>query len=162
MAVRQWLGQVLVGGIPLLMGAFIVLMALDIIPSDESAFHVPRWVVAVAGAVFMVGGMAVIWQSAFAHLQETIWYRTVSHLFAAGIFLCFSLVFNWVAFGPGERQFSNSILIPFVSLELGDADFSAGRFFFGIFALLLDIAVLYGAYYYLRILWNWAMHEDVT
>ena len=108
---REWLVQVVMGGFSLLMGAFIVLIALGIIPYDESAFHAPRWVVVVAGAVFMAGGMAVIWQGAFAHAQETIWFRVVSHIFSASIFLCLTLVLNWVAFGSGEREFSSSISI---------------------------------------------------
>ncbi|KAA3647781.1 MAG: hypothetical protein DWQ07_02010 [Chloroflexi bacterium] len=149
-----------VGGLPLLMGAFIVLLSLDIIPSDESAFHAPRWVVAVAGGVFKVAGMAVIWQNSFTHLQETTWYQTVSHLLIGGIFLSFALVFNWVAFGPGEREFSSSVSIPFISVENTGSNASSGRFFFGVFALMLDIGVIYALYFYLKKLWNWVVSEE--
>ena len=157
---RQWLGQTLVGGLPLLMGGFIVLLSLDIIPSDESAFHAPRWVAAAAGGVFMVAGMAVIWQNSFTHLQDVIWYKVVSHLLVGGIFLSFTIIFNWVAFGPGEREFSSSVSIPFISFERADSNASSGRFFFGIFALLLDIGVIYALYFYLKKLWGWAMSEE--
>jgi hypothetical protein len=55
-------------------------------------------------------------------------------LLATLVVTCFALTFDWVAFGPGERKFSGSIVgIGFVPSEL------MGRVSFGFFAVLLDI-----------------------
>lgn len=45
----------LVGGT----GLTIVLLAADVIPADPRAFHAPRWVVAAAGLVSGLGGLAL-------------------------------------------------------------------------------------------------------
>jgi hypothetical protein len=56
------------------------------------------------------------------------------HLLATLLITCFALTFDWVAFGPGERKFSGSILgIGFIPGEF------LGRAFFGVAAVLLDI-----------------------
>jgi hypothetical protein len=55
-------------------------------------------------------------------------------LLATLVVTCFALTFDWVAFGPGERKFSGSIVgIGFVPSEL------MGRVSFGFCAVLLDI-----------------------
>jgi hypothetical protein len=55
-------------------------------------------------------------------------------LLATLVITCFALTFDWVAFGPGERTFTGSIMgIGFMSGEL------FGRIAFGFFAIVLDI-----------------------
>jgi hypothetical protein len=51
------------------------------------------------------------------------------------------VVFDWVAFGPGERRFSGSASVPGISLS-GSTSELAGRVFFGLFAVLFDLAAL--------------------
>ena len=69
---------------------------------------------------------------------------------AAGLTLVFAgalmvsllaLAFDWIAFGPGERQFTGSVGVAgaAVSSAVGEP---AGRVFFGLFALLFDIAAI--------------------
>ena len=41
------------GFFAILMGIIPIFSALDIIPTDESSFHAPRWVVILAGFVFV-------------------------------------------------------------------------------------------------------------
>jgi hypothetical protein len=52
-----------------------------------------------------------------------------------------ALAFDWIAFGPGERQFTGSVGVAgaAVSAAVGEP---AGRVFFGLFALLFDIAAI--------------------
>jgi hypothetical protein len=52
-----------------------------------------------------------------------------------------AVVFDWVAFGPGERRFSGSASVPGISLS-GSTSELAGRVFFGLFAVLFDLAAL--------------------
>ena len=52
-------------------------------------------------------------------------------------------MFNWVAFGRGEREFSLSISIPYFSTYSGWNNEAFGRAAFGIVALLADIIVVF-------------------
>ena len=55
-------------------------------------------------------------------------------LLAKLLITCFALTFDWVAFGPGERQFTGSIgLVP---------NEWVGRTLFGAFAILLDVLAI--------------------
>jgi hypothetical protein len=50
---------------------------------------------------------------------------------------CFALTFDWVAFGPGERKFSGSVMgFGFIPGEF------PGRALFGVFAAVLDICAI--------------------
>jgi len=61
-------------------------------------------------------------------------YKQWQTLLATLLMTCFALTFDWVAFGPGERKFSGSIMgFGFIPGEL------LGRTFFGFFAVILDI-----------------------
>lgn len=60
--------------------------------------------------------------------------------------LIFVFLFNWVAFGPGEREFGISISIPFLTFEFDRAIEIIGRIAFGIPALLMDAFLGYGMY----------------
>ena len=52
-----------------------------------------------------------------------------------------AVVFDWVAFGPGERRFSGSLGMPGMAVS-GAAGELTGRLFFGLFAVLFDLAAL--------------------
>ena len=53
-------GRVVVGLIILAMGTFIVLVSADVIRSEDSNFHAPRWVVGVVGVLFATAGLMVM------------------------------------------------------------------------------------------------------
>jgi Protein of unknown function (DUF3592) len=64
-------------------------------------------------------------------------YASWRNLLATLLITCFALTFDWVAFGPGERQFSGSVGgIGFIPGEL------LGRSVFGFFAIILDIVAI--------------------
>ncbi len=50
----------------------------------------------------------------------------------------FAVVANWVAFGPGERQFSGGIDIPLGLFSVETSE-TTGRIVFGIGAVLLEV-----------------------
>lgn len=58
------------------------------------------------------------------------------HLLAKLLVTCFALVFDWVAFGPGEHQFSSTGAPGFAPGELW------GRAAFGVFAVILDACAI--------------------
>jgi hypothetical protein len=64
-------------------------------------------------------------------------YMKWRSLLATLVVTCFALTFDWVAFGPGERKFSGSIMgIGFVPAEF------SGRALFGVCAVVLDICAI--------------------
>ena len=134
------------GALFFLMGAFIVLIATDVIPSDPSNFNAPRWVVAAAGLVFMLAGTMVALQGAFAPKpEESKLYLWLTLILGTALMLAFSSVFIWVGFGPGEREFSSSGSIGPIIASGGGGD-RMGRFIFGgsgAFMLLMTFFMAY-------------------
>ncbi len=59
------------------------------------------------------------------------------------------MVFNWVAFFPGERHFSTAFSVPGVQISTGSGALM-GRIMFGLGALLADTLVLHGLWRWLR------------
>jgi hypothetical protein len=64
-------------------------------------------------------------------------YQKWRGLLATLVITCFALTFDWVAFGPGERKFSGSVMgFGFVPGEW------MGRAVFGFFAVILDVCAI--------------------
>jgi hypothetical protein len=64
-------------------------------------------------------------------------YEKWRSLLATLVMTCFALTFDWVAFGPGEREFGASIMgFGFIAGEY------VGRALFGAFAVVLDICAI--------------------
>ncbi len=126
------------GAICIGLGLLIVLLAADVIPSDEKRFHAPRWVVSAAGLVFVLAGVALATASAPGAPEATGRTTWRSFLLGGAIVGLMAAVFNWIAFGPGERRFSGGLALPFVSVS-GPASEWTGRVAFGIGAVLVDV-----------------------
>ena len=124
-----------------LVGLVILLLALRIVPTDESKFHAPHWVVGAAGLVFFLAGIAILTAppAGAPDAARTTWR---SFLLGLGVVGALAAVFNWVAFGPGPRSFGGGISIPFVSVSGPQSEWS-GRVAFGAGAVLIDAFVLW-------------------
>ena len=127
-----------VGAIFGLAGLAILLAALRVIPTDESKFQAPHWVVGAAGLAFFLVAILLLTtppaQTPEAAARAT--WRTF--LLGAGVVGAMAAVFNWVAFGPGPRHFGGSISIPFVSISGPPSEWS-GRAAFGLAAVMMDL-----------------------
>ncbi len=139
---RNRLGASFAGVFSAAMGFLIIAAAADWVPINPESLHAPRWVLAAAGAVFVIGGALVL----TSEIQESSRYRSpwVEGLrFAGGgvIITLFAAVANWIAFGPGERQFTTTISLPLITTVLGAE--GGGRLVFGCGAVLLDLLVLW-------------------
>lgn len=53
-----------------------------------------------------------------------------------------SYAFNWVSFGPGTREFSSGISIPFLSFSFDSANQIIGRIVFAISTLFMNLVLL--------------------
>src|SRR3989442_10484571 len=93
----------------------------------------PRALIAVpAGLIFVFGGALILLPRAHARVQLPLAALAVTSL---------AVVFNWVAFGPGEREFVGSLGLGGGTATEANREMT-GRLFFGFVALLLDAAAL--------------------
>ena len=94
----------------------------------------PRALIGVpAGLIFVFGGALILLPPAHAQQgQLPLVALTVTSL---------AVVFNWVAFGPGERDFAGP-LSSAGGTATGTTGEMTGRLFFGFIALLMDFAAL--------------------
>jgi hypothetical protein len=132
--------SLVVGG----MGAFVVLAALGIIPASEESFNAPRWVVGLMGLVFMAAGMAVLvnYAGSTGFLSPSL--RKMGANFLIAVLLSgFGLVFSWIAFGPGPREFSGGVSLLFIQVRGLTGGELVGRVVFGVFAVIVDLLALW-------------------
>jgi hypothetical protein len=117
-----------------IVGLSIIGVALGWIPIAAQDIHAPRWIVGAAGVTFIAGGFAPLaarWGPS----------SVISQTVGAGVVLPLTLVANWVAFGPGVRQFSGGLSFGFFAVSQRTSEMS-GRIAFGIGAILLDILIV--------------------
>jgi hypothetical protein len=147
-----------VGILIMALGVAPILGALEIIPMPLTP-GTPAWVGVCAGLVFILAGAAVINGYAFPPADLKVRTTTESrrsglaakadghyryHLQnILGLVICaiFAAISGWIAFGPGERQFSSSISLPFYTSE-GRGGEWIGRAAFGISTLMCIVFVV--------------------
>ena len=140
------LGSMSFGGLFFLVGAFIVLLAADVIHADPSSFNAPRWVVGGAGAVFMFAGAMVALQGAFGpDREQSRLYLWLQFFWGIAFMLIFSSIFIWVGFGSGEREFTTSASVGAVTTTSSGSD-TTGRFVFGGGGVLMLLMTFFMAY----------------
>ena len=100
------------------MGLFIILMALDIIHTDPESIHAPRWVIVLAGMMFTAVGLYIFSTGLFSESeQKTPIVQWMQYFLILGMLTAFAAVFLWVGFGSGERKFSSSGSVGFISVS---------------------------------------------
>ena len=125
-------------------GAIVMLASLDIIHSPDENFHAPRWVVLIAGVAFFGGGIFIaLLDPSFEGQQEKWWFRTILKISQLAIPFSLLVVLNWVAFAPGEREFSSSVSIPFLTFSTQNSSEIMGRCVFGSMAIISDIVLVF-------------------
>ncbi|MGD8495898.1 MAG: hypothetical protein PVF05_06875 [Gemmatimonadales bacterium] len=129
------------GGVSLLVGTFICLVALDWIEVDPASIHAPRWVLGVCGGIFVITGLATLYYAVVNALGRgpasgpgdafpvVAWL--VGLVIAGGL----AAVATWIAFGPGERSFTASIGVGGAGAR-GAASELVGRWVFGFGAVV--------------------------
>lgn len=116
-------------------GVCATLLGLGVIPSDESNFHAPHWVVTAAGFAFMFTGVAIAFGADRRRAQLSGMQGVVVDIACIVIMGSLGMIATWVGFGPGERNFHGGV--PFVSAE---ANALFGRVMFGGGALICWLA----------------------
>lgn len=105
------------------------------IPGGPANLHAPLWVLFCVGLAFLLAGIALLVQrfgraDARGELPADAppLLRVIQYLTGVAIFVSFALIGSWVAFGPGERAFSGTLMFPDARTNeiLGRALFGVG------------------------------------
>lgn len=130
---------VVVGILAMLCGVYPVLAGLGVVHVRAAPGAQP-WVAVATGSMFILAGLAIIngyavggGSLADGNLSDSapLFARVTQYVLGLAIVGLMFAVFAWVAFGPGERQFSSSISIPGLSTS-GHSSERSGRIAFGI------------------------------
>jgi hypothetical protein len=144
-------GAVAVGLICAALGVVIILGGLGVLrlrPAPDVADS--PWVLVCAGLAFVFAGGAVIVGFAVAGgtgpdgdlpSGTPFTVRLTQYFLGLGTVGSMTAVFTWIAFGPGERNFSTTVALP-VIVHRGSSDDTSGRVMFGIGAVLMWIFLL--------------------
>jgi hypothetical protein len=146
--------QRVIGVLMIVVFTGLILILLGIIPADFPEPSVPVWIVVAVFGMFWFVGLLLL-------TQHTRFERYVGLLAAASILLGFGLTLNWGAFGPGERECTRTISLPFLSAGAEASDTEC-RVVIGYFAGILDAvlfiaiasraAVTFGDHFWTRVL----------
>jgi hypothetical protein len=124
------------GGVAI--GLYFMLAAFGLVPAGE--LNGPIWIGVAAGLTFLLGGTAVILQTAGGANERTgelpsdapRWMRAAQLLLVLAIALCFALIGSWIAIGPGTRHFTGTLPIGVIG----------GRLAFGLGAVIVWLFVV--------------------
>ena len=117
---------------------------ISILNADAETFDLaPRWIAFSAITMFFNCGIVVgLMDSGFNEYRKTWWLSYLHGMAALSIPLIFLMLFNWVSFGPGTREFSGGISIPFLTISFDEANEIIGRIIFGIPTLFMDLVLV--------------------
>jgi hypothetical protein len=127
-------------------GVVIILAGVGVLPLAPAP-DVQRspWVVVCAGLMFVFVGAALIVGFAVAGgsgpdgdlpAGTPFGVRLLQYLLGLGIVGSLTAIFTWIAFGPGERHFSSTVVLPFMTRGVASGE-TSGRVVFGIAAVLI-------------------------
>lgn len=126
-------------------GAYIMALGANLlpVPGGPSNLQGPQWLLICAGLTFFLASIAIVIQ-ALGHADDAgelppaapRWMSVVQYLIGFAIFACFGAIASWIAFGPGERQFSGTF--GFVTTAANE---TMGRVVFGTGAIMIWLAM---------------------
>jgi hypothetical protein len=129
--------QPLLSAIAIGLGLMVVMIALDVIPTDPGKVHAPDWVIGLAGAVFVLAGLAIGFRT------NELLVSVLGNLIVAS----FAAVAAWVALDGSSDQFSGGI--PFVPHA---TNVKIARVMFGGGAVLCALMLIPGVRHVLKLL----------
>ena len=136
----------LFGPVMLAAGGLGLAAACGLIPLGPSRTNVPMWIIGAIGLSFASLGFVLLLDGIEA-------LRRVRGWLAFTFLVSFASIFNWVAFGPGERHFTTRTSVGSGAVgvtTVAEGGEFGGRLAFGVFAVLLDLLIASPL-----ILWLW-------
>lgn len=145
-------GLVFAGLLVLGTGFYIVLLAIGVMP--DAGVLDPRWILGLAGMALVVGGGLVSIGELMNHstavtLRDIEVVRAFRNVMITLLLIIFSILGNWVAFGPGARPMQMALAVPFTEISLKPGEW-VGRFSYGIIAILLDAIIVVMIFSFIR------------
>jgi len=119
-------------------GAIALAIGLGRIPLPPEQLRAPLWVVAACGVSFGALGLTVA-------LEGAERFKLLRSSFGFVFLLSFATVFNWIAFGPGERHFSGQTTFGIGGDAMpmpGGGSELTGRVVFGIVAVAANLMIV--------------------
>jgi hypothetical protein len=143
-AYRMRKGLFIAGLMALGIGFYILALAIGILPGE--GITSPHWILGLTGMAFVVGGGLVCLGELLLHddagsLRDFEVARVFRTLMVILLLVIFTILGNWVAFGPGGRPIQAVVGLPFVDQSINAGEW-LGRFGFGISALSLDLLLI--------------------
>jgi len=136
----------LFGPVLLAAGGLGLAVASGLIRLDSARTHAPLWIVGANGVSFAAMGLILL-------LDGVAALRRLRGWLALAFLVSFASVFNWVAFGPGERHFTTHTSVGSGAMgvtTVAEGSEISGRLAFGVFAVLLNLLIVSPL-----ILWVW-------
>ena len=127
----------LFGPLLLAAGGLGLAVAFGLIQLGPSRTHAPLWIVGAIGVSFAAMGLVLLLDGFAALRRLRGWLAFV-------FLVSFAAVFNWVAFGPGERHFTTRTSVGSGAVgvaTVAEGGELGGRIVFGVFAVLLDLLI---------------------
>ena len=129
----KWLfGPVMLGA-----GGLALAAAFGWIGLGPSRTHAPMWLIGAIGVAFASMGFVLLTDGIEPLRRVRGWLGFV-------FLVSFASVFNWVAFGPGERQFTTRTSVGSGGIgvsTVAEGGELGGRIAFGVFAVLLNLLI---------------------
>jgi len=117
-------------------GLIILLSIYGYLPSKQEIPFSAKIMTTLSAGVFVFAGMGMVLFSAGTT-------RLAAQ--AGGLSLLFFLLtFNWIAFGPGDRNFNRKIRSDLTGTSVTKVSQIEGRIVFGLVAGLMDLLLIYG------------------
>src|SRR3989344_3769521 len=110
-----------------------IIMSVNLLVLKNS-IQVPEWLIYVFGILFLTAGIGLLLARIF---------KKLAGFFGIIAMLSFVLIFNWVAFGPGERNFTSETNIGGYTTSEKVSE-TEGRIVFSLFAGAMDLVILSG------------------
>ena len=133
-------GSVVMGLAFISAGLYPLAIAFGLATPKPGSVHAPPWTVGMAGTCFVAMGVALLTPRMHGRMRG----------FLVGVpVTCLALIFDWIAFGPGERHFTGAM--SFGGSSIGShSDETSGRIAFGVAAIVLDLFAAWGWYRWVR------------
>lgn len=127
----------LFGPAMLVAGALGLAASLGLVEIGPSTVHAPMWILGAIGVSFCSLGLVLLFDGVEALKKIRGWLGFV-------FLVSFASVFNWVAFGPGERHFTTRTSVGPGAVgvtTVAEGGELGGRIAFGVFAMLLNLLI---------------------
>lgn len=109
-------------------GLAVIAIATDLLPTDDANFGAPRWLIGIAGSIFVIAGLMIL-------LGEK---SNINNFLAGCLLTGMGLVGGWVGIFGSDQGFSGGI--PFVPETV---NISIARGIFGIGSLFCLLMAAY-------------------